>query len=73
MFSLNNKSAVITGAGSGIGKSVALLFARQGAKVHIIDFNLDAAQKPFPKSVPLVVRPLPTKPTLVTRQRCYRF
>lgn len=39
MFSLQNKSAVITGAGSGIGKAVALVFAKQGAHVHIIDIN----------------------------------
>jgi 2-keto-3-deoxy-L-fuconate dehydrogenase len=39
MFDLQNKTAVITGAGSGIGKSVALLFASQGAEVHIVDVN----------------------------------
>jgi NAD(P)-dependent dehydrogenase (short-subunit alcohol dehydrogenase family) len=43
MFSLKGKSAVITGAGSGIGKAIALLFARQGAVVHIIELNEDAA------------------------------
>ncbi len=44
MFSLQDKSAVITGAGSGIGKAIAILFAKQGATVHIIEFNLEAAQ-----------------------------
>jgi 2-keto-3-deoxy-L-fuconate dehydrogenase len=43
MFSLLNKSAVITGGGSGIGRAIALLFARQGAQVHIIELNADAA------------------------------
>lgn len=42
MFSLKGKNAAITGAASGIGKAVALLFARQGAHVHILDLNQDA-------------------------------
>ena len=43
MFSLKNKSAVITGGGSGIGKAISLLFAQQGAKVHIVELNAEAA------------------------------
>jgi 2-keto-3-deoxy-L-fuconate dehydrogenase len=43
MFSLVNKSAVITGGGSGIGKAIAQLFAAQGATVHIIELNETAA------------------------------
>jgi NAD(P)-dependent dehydrogenase (short-subunit alcohol dehydrogenase family) len=39
MFQLKNKTAVITGGGSGIGRSIALLFARQGAAVKIIDID----------------------------------
>jgi NAD(P)-dependent dehydrogenase (short-subunit alcohol dehydrogenase family) len=42
MFQLNDKIAVVTGGGSGIGKAVALLFAKQGAKVHVMDLNEDA-------------------------------
>ena len=42
MFKLNDKKAVVTGGGSGIGKAIAKLFAQQGAFVHVIDLN-DAA------------------------------
>lgn len=45
MFSLQNKKAVITGGGSGIGQAIALLFAKQGAEVHIIDLTLESAQE----------------------------
>jgi NAD(P)-dependent dehydrogenase (short-subunit alcohol dehydrogenase family) len=45
MFELKNKTAVITGAGSGIGKAVALLFAQQGATVHVLDYNEAAARE----------------------------
>jgi len=40
---LRDKSAIITGAASGIGKSIALSFAREGAKVAIADLNQQAA------------------------------
>src|SRR4051812_28115454 len=40
---LTNKSALITGAASGIGKDIALLFAREGASVAIADLNKEAA------------------------------
>jgi 2-keto-3-deoxy-L-fuconate dehydrogenase len=43
MFSLKNKHAVITGGGSGIGRAISVLFAQQGAAVHIIELNADAA------------------------------
>src|SRR6185437_8154925 len=44
MFSLENKKAVITGGGSGIGKATSVLFAKQGAEVHIIELNNDNAK-----------------------------
>jgi 3-hydroxybutyrate dehydrogenase len=40
---LKDKSAIITGAASGIGKDIALLFAREGAKVAIADLDKSAA------------------------------
>lgn len=43
MFSLKGKTAVITGGGSGIGKAIAILFAKQGASVQLIELNETAA------------------------------
>ncbi|MGN6294352.1 MAG: SDR family NAD(P)-dependent oxidoreductase [Chitinophagaceae bacterium] len=45
MFSLKGKTAIITGGGSGIGKAISLLFAQQGASVHILDFNKELAEE----------------------------
>ena len=44
-FSLNNKSAIITGGGSGIGKAIAETFSQQGAHVHILDYDLQSASE----------------------------
>ncbi len=39
MFSLKTKTAIVTGGGSGIGRAIAILFARQGANVQVLDFD----------------------------------
>lgn len=43
-FSLAGKTAIITGAGSGIGRAIAVLFARQGAQVAVFDQDKEAGK-----------------------------
>lgn len=43
MFRLDQKIAVVTGGGSGIGRAISLLFASAGAEVHILDLQEQAA------------------------------
>ncbi len=45
MFRLDHKIALVTGAGSGIGKEIALLYARQGAHVIVADIREEAASQ----------------------------
>ena len=43
-FTLNGKTAMITGAGSGIGEATARLFSEKGAKLALLDLNYDAVK-----------------------------
>jgi len=45
MFSLKGKTAIVTGGASGIGLAISKLFAKQGASVHMLEINMDLAEK----------------------------
>lgn len=42
---LENKVGIVTGAGQGIGRAIAMSYAREGTKVVIADFNTDMGQQ----------------------------
>ena len=42
---LSAKTAIVTGAGQGIGSAVAHAYAAQGANVAVVDWNTEGAEK----------------------------
>ena len=46
MFRLDQKIALVTGAGSGIGEAIAMLFAARGATVWVADRNAESGNAP---------------------------
>ena len=53
---LKGKNAIVTGGGAGIGRDIALSFAREGANVAIIDINEDNGKKVVEELIQLGVR-----------------
>ena len=45
MFNLTNKVSIVTGGGSGIGKAISMLFAKQGSNVYILDVDEKGANE----------------------------
>lgn len=58
---LKDKVAIVTGAASGIGRAIALRFAKEGANIIVADINLEAANKVADEMRALNVRAMAIK------------
>ena len=46
---LNGKTALVTGGGSGIGRAASLAYAREGARVVVVDVNVEGGEETVQK------------------------
>ena len=61
------KTIVITGGGGGIGRAAALIFAREGANVVVMDIDAEAARRVGEPIHKAAGRRSPCRPTLPPR------
>jgi len=54
---LSGKVAVVTGAGSGIGRAIAVRFAQEGAAVRLVDLNEQACKEAVEGSLEAAAAP----------------
>ena len=62
------KSAIVTGAGAGLGRSIALRFGAEGALVTVADIDPAAPPVSWPRSRQPAVGPSPSEPTSPSRR-----
>lgn len=71
MSELENKIAIVTGGGSGIGKATAEALAAKGATVYILDVSRNKDRKPKQLSKTTVTSPgfLPLMSRIIRKHR----
>jgi len=63
MASLDNRVAIVTGGGGGIGGAIASHFARQGAKIAVADIHSESAKQRTVEITGQAAMPLPSSLT----------
>lgn len=68
LFSLEGKTAIITGAGGGLGMEIAKGFAMSGANVALVDTNLESVKKLAEELANIGYRALPMKTDITSSE-----
>jgi len=70
MRTIQNKFALVTGAGSGLGRAISLRLAQEGAHLHLADINASAAQETASQIRALSSRQTPSAVSQVATTAC---
>lgn len=66
---LDNRAGIITGGASGIGRAAAVLFASEGAKILVADFNQAGGEETVELVRKAGAKPASATATCATRRR----
>jgi NAD(P)-dependent dehydrogenase (short-subunit alcohol dehydrogenase family) len=72
LLSLEGRVAIVTGAGSGIGREISIRLAEMGASVAILDKNFETARETADRINPLGVGALAIACDVTSRSACHR-
>ena len=70
---MTNKTAIVTGGGSGLGEAIAKALARKGVRVVLADINLKGASDSRGRSMPPEARQAPFNRTSLDRRTRRRW
>jgi len=73
MKNFNDKIVIITGAGKGIGKTAAIAFAKEGAKIGVADVDKDSVERTIKEINEIGGKAIPLIVNVANRSECHNM